>query len=143
MPPGEVLTLVESAFSALSFQILDRNEAAGFALFRAEDSCLTKDLPEPYGKWFQTRERRPRWDEPVDLAVEVRCKTSTRATEATALTFEISALAPPLIFDLLTNLRRTPRLRTLYGSKGKRELGATLAAGIGVWLNAASRIRNG
>ena len=46
----------------------------------------------------------------------VRSKAAGRAGAATALTLEISALAPPLIYELLLYLRRTQSLRSLYGN---------------------------
>ena len=143
IPPAEALVQLQSAFVRAGFQMTDQNDATGSAVFRTEDTGRVIDLPEPYGKWFQHRERRPRWDEPLDLAIEVHCRVLSRVQSpgphatsayATVIDIELSGLAPSLVLDLQSHLARSPRLRHLDAGRAKRELSRNLAASARSWL---------
>lgn len=141
--PPEALSLLLSAFARSGFQLTDQNDTAGSAVFRNEDSCLVMDLPEPYGKWLQHRERRPRWEETLALAVEARVTLTGRALSpqplglrgyATLIDIELSALAPPLILELQSHLAQTTRLRALTAMQDKQGLSRSLREQSRAWL---------
>lgn len=139
--PAEFLTHVQSAMSAAGFSISSRTDAAGSLSFVCQDTCLVLDLPEPYGKWFQHREGRSRWEAPFSLAVEVRCQTTRRTGPGdeylTILDFESSAVVPFLIVSIHLHLGRVPALQHLAGAKGKRAVASVLAASAQTFLDSA------
>jgi hypothetical protein len=65
--PRLILDALESAFRRAHLPVADRSDLKGEILFAADDVCAVADLPEPYGKWFQHKDRRARWDETKTL----------------------------------------------------------------------------
>ncbi len=51
-------------------------------------------LPEPYGKWFQHVEQRPRWGEKVKLGMKVACTLTSIGPVSTRLDIRMSGFAP-------------------------------------------------
>jgi hypothetical protein len=142
VPPGELLAHLQSVFGDVGFSMRDRNDAAGLVTFRAEDVCTVMDLPEPYGKWFQLEERRPRWDDQLSLMFEVRCTISNIQARdsrhplpyATVVDLEMSALAPPMVIETQSRLSRIPKLRGTDTVRRERELNQRLQESARDWF---------
>jgi hypothetical protein len=66
----------------------------------ASGKCKVNSLPEPYGKWQQIKQRRGRWEEDVELEVELECKLRGLPGGETTLELRMSALAIPVLEDL-------------------------------------------
>src|SRR5215510_11439921 len=62
-----------SAFLRCGFRLVDSNDVHRSAQFELTESCNVMSLPEPYGKWLQLKEQRPRWKMPAELKVIARC----------------------------------------------------------------------
>lgn len=75
--------------------------------FRARSSTGISELPEPYGKWLQLRERAPRWRDKAELevSVEATVKPDPKTGEA-CLSLRTSTLVPSLLDRLALALNR-------------------------------------
>jgi hypothetical protein len=107
---GDLLDQVSSAFLREGFRCLDRHDATMSAVFRLEDSCKVIDLPEPYGKWLQLKQAKPRWNASTTLVLDVRCRVYARARAEhegefeSLLDFTLSTIALPLVLMLRREL---------------------------------------
>jgi hypothetical protein len=63
--------------------------------FVANEECLMEDLPEPYGKWYQHVEKRPRWGERIKLRFKLSCTLTPGASACTRLDLKFSSFALP------------------------------------------------
>ena len=72
VPADDLLHHLTAGLSGCGLHAIGTNTIARTAHFEATDTATVGALPEPYGKWFQIRERRPRWKEPVALRLMVR-----------------------------------------------------------------------
>lgn len=107
LTPPAVLAGLEGAAARLGLTTVACNRAGFTAAFSAEDACRVEDLPEPYGKWLQSRRGRPRWQERVELALELQCRVASvegPAGEATLVSVRLSAPAAPLVLALAEGL---------------------------------------
>jgi hypothetical protein len=72
IPAAELLRHVSAAMLEFGLHSTSTNTTRRSASFEASDNPTVSALPEPYGKWLQIREERPRWKEPVALQLIVR-----------------------------------------------------------------------
>lgn len=103
-PMVDVLDELPTAFARLGFQPSSSRQGARTVLFRASEASTVDALPEPYGKWLQHAEGRPRWGKPVELEVQMFCKLSSPNVEETRIGIQASTFAPPILVYLGRNL---------------------------------------
>jgi hypothetical protein len=87
------------AFQALDFQAQPEPGGRHFS-FSLGGGTRMEGLPEPYGKWFQHRDKSPRWGQSVRLRLEVKCVLTSVTAQKTSLDFEMTGFAPWLVFDV-------------------------------------------
>jgi hypothetical protein len=75
VPADDLLEHASAVLTGCGFQPTGRNTITQTASFEASDNPTVSALPEPYGKWLQIAEERPRWKEPVALRLIVRVRT--------------------------------------------------------------------
>ena len=117
-PVGAVLDQLPNAFSYQGFECVSRSAVGRSALFRAGESCRVEQLPEPYGKWQQHELLRPRWERPVELQVEARCRLEAVGRAETEIDLELSTFAllllPGVGCSLSELLALAPPLRCTF-----------------------------
>lgn len=107
---GRIPEEIDVVFGRLP-QVLQRlgfstteDKASRTVRFEASGQAKVADLPEPYGKWLQIKEGRPRWDEPAELELRGACRLRDLGQLETALDLELSAFAFALLDDLRLGL---------------------------------------
>jgi hypothetical protein len=93
-------SVLPGAFQVLGMNCASSDPGGRHWLFRAEGGTRMEGLPEPYGKWYQHKMKRPRWGQNTKLHLEVNCVLSFASPQTTSLDFEISAFAPSIVSDL-------------------------------------------
>jgi hypothetical protein len=88
------------AFAATGLERTDSDPGGRHWSFRVDGGEPMESLPEPYGKWFQHRQQRPRWGESIRLRLEVRCVLNFLSERTTSLDCEMSAFAPAVMRDV-------------------------------------------
>ena len=137
--PKIVLDALESAFRKVRLAVADRSDLKAEIVLAAEDACTLVELPEPYGKWFQHRERRARWDETRTLRLEVRAavvrnRQAAAGSPSSQIRLAFSAPAPHELREVLDDLRRVDRLRLRNELPDGRVLDEVLKASSRAWL---------
>jgi len=104
LEPRDLYRMVLSSFTRCGFIARDADEARLRTQFELVDSCKVMKLPEPYGKWLQIQQARPRWDDPVELKALVECQVWTAVQPKgsalkyqTFVNMQLSTLMPTLV----------------------------------------------
>ena len=122
----DLMSQLPHIFEQCGFRGHQPSRLARSAAFVSTGSCKVEQLPEPYGKWLQIQQRKPRWDRPVELEMEAVCNLSAPAKYVTRLDLTVSTLAMPLLELLAENLGRllgaaipAPSLAYVLGEIGR------------------------
>jgi hypothetical protein len=67
VPAEDLLHHLSAGLGAFGLRPSASNTITHTAYFDASDSAAVAALPEPYGRWLQVQEGRPRWKEKIDL----------------------------------------------------------------------------
>lgn len=102
----DLMSQLPHIFEQCGFRGHQPSRLARSAVFVSTGSCKVEQLPEPYGKWLQIQQRKPRWDRPVELEMEAVCNLSAPAKYVTRLDLTVSTLAMPLLELLAEKLGR-------------------------------------
>lgn len=102
----DLMSQLPHIFEQCGFRGHQPSRLARSAVFLSTGSCKVEQLPEPYGKWLQIQQRKPRWDRPVELEMEAVCNVSAPTKYATRLDLTVSTLAMPLLELLAEKLGR-------------------------------------
>ena len=63
----DLLHHLSASLGAFNLRPISTNTITHTAYFEATDSATVAALPEPYGRWLQVQDGRPRWKEKVEL----------------------------------------------------------------------------
>ncbi len=102
----DLMSQLPHIFEQCGFRGYQPSRLARSAAFVSTGSCKVEQLPEPYGKWLQIQQRKPRWDRPVELEMEAVCNLSAPTKYVTRLDLTVSTLAMPLLELLAEKLGR-------------------------------------
>jgi hypothetical protein len=67
VPAEDLLHHLTASFGAVGLRPSASNTITHTTYFDASDSAAVAALPEPYGRWLQVQEGKPRWKEKIDL----------------------------------------------------------------------------
>jgi hypothetical protein len=67
VPAEDLLHHLAAGFGAFGLRPTSSNTIAHTTCFDATDQAAVAALPEPYGRWLQVQDGRPRWKEKIDL----------------------------------------------------------------------------
>jgi hypothetical protein len=96
-PLQDVQRFLVTAFSALDFRCMASDPATQTAWFSSQHSCTVEDLPEPYGKWVQIKQKSPKWEQPSQLSLQARCTLDPRGPRSCVMRLVMSTFAPALL----------------------------------------------
>jgi hypothetical protein len=122
VPAEDLLHHLTSGFGAFGLRPASANTIAHTAWLEATDSAAVSALPEPYGRWLQLREARPRWREKVELrlAARTRARIAMRP-DGRFDAFADIALSAPAVF-VIENLASALDRRRLPAPGAARRL---------------------
>jgi hypothetical protein len=112
--PLDLLQHVSSAMTSLGVACRNRDDISLTAVHAAEETLTAVELPEPFGKWYQSQ-GKPMWEQPLDLSFEIECEVTstlepriapTSRGEASVVNIRCSACAPQLLIALHKQLGR-------------------------------------
>jgi hypothetical protein len=75
VPAEDLLHHFSAALGACNLRPVSSNTITHTTYFEATDSATVAALPEPYGRWLQVQEGRPRWKEKVELRLVAYVRT--------------------------------------------------------------------
>jgi hypothetical protein len=125
VPAEDLLHHLTAGFSAFGLRTLSANTITHTAWLDSTDSAAVSALPEPFGRWLQVREGRPRWKEKVELRLAARARARvTMRPDGRFDAFADIALSGPAIF-VVENLagamdRRLPAPATRWLPRRRR-----------------------
>jgi len=74
VPAEDLLHHLVASLGAFGLRPMSSNTITHTAYLDATDTVGVAALPEPYGRWLQVQERRPRWKEKIELRLVARAQ---------------------------------------------------------------------